>query len=274
MASTPDRDPSSLSAARRALACLDLTSLNLDDTPERIAALCDRALRPGPGVDGHPAAVCVYPRFVAQCVAAVSQTAIKVAAVANFPTGEEPLDDVLAQVNGALDDGAGEIDVVLPFRAYLRGERDTAQNVIETVAHACKERDTPATLKVILETGALGTPEIMTAAALDAIAWGADFVKTSTGKLEPGATPQAAEALLQAVTTVRERDGRQIGVKVSGGVRTVGDAAGYFALADRYLDPDEAGPANFRFGASGLLDDIVATLTGAATKAPSAPANY
>lgn len=246
--------------AARALACLDLTSLNLDDTPERIDALCDRALVPAPGIDIQPAAVCIYPRFVAQVRRRVQGTAIAVAAVANFPLGTAPIDDVLAEVEQALTDGADEIDVVFPFRSYLTGDHLSAAELVERVATTCHQ-GRGAKLKVILETGVLEDPTTIKAAAAVAVANGADFLKTSTGKLEPAATPAAAEALLQVIVAA-SHTGQQIGLKVAGGVKTVAEAVGYLDLADRYLHPDVAVPANFRFGASGLLNDIVAVLGG------------
>ena len=245
--------------AARALACLDLTSLNLDDTPERIDALCDRALSPAPGIDIHPAAVCIYPRFVAQAQARLRTSGIAVAAVANFPLGIAPVEDVVAEVEQALADGADEIDVVFPFRAYLSGDHAAAAELVLRVSSACHEGASQARLKVILETGVLQEPTPIKAAAAVAVANGADFLKTSTGKLEPAATPEAAAALLEVIASA-QRAGRQIGLKVAGGVKTVAEAAGYLDLADRSLQPNGAEPNNFRFGASGLLNDIVRVL--------------
>jgi deoxyribose-phosphate aldolase len=245
--------------ARRALACLDLTSLNLDDTPERIDALCDRALSPAPGIDLHPAAVCIYPKFVAQARARVHGSGIAVAAVANFPLGTGTLDEVIAEVEQTLADGADEIDVVFPFRAYLAGDHLTAGELVRRVSAACRAGDAPATLKVILETGVLHEPATIKAAAAVAVANGADFLKTSTGKLEPAATPEAAAALLEVIAA-GQREGQLIGLKVAGGVKTVADATIYLEMADRILQPNGAEPSNFRFGASGLLNDIVRVL--------------
>lgn len=245
--------------AERALRCLDLTSLNLDDTPERIDALCDRALAPAPGIDIHPAAVCIYPRFVAQARSRVAHAGIAVAAVANFPLGTSPIGEVLDEVEQALHDGADEIDVVFPFRAYMAGDHLAASELVHRVAAVCHGAARPARLKVILETGVLHDVDLIKAAAAVAVANGADFLKTSTGKLEPAATPESAEALLEVVAAAR-RDDRMIGIKVAGGVKTVAEAAVYLELADRYLHPDVAEPGNFRFGASGLLNDIVAVL--------------
>jgi len=245
--------------AARALACLDLTSLNLDDTREVIDTLCDRALSPAPGVEVRPAAVCVYGRFVAQCSTRLGDSGIKVAAVANFPLGTAAPDDVIAEAEQALLDGADEIDVVLPFRAYVAGDTAQAGELIDRVASVCHSRSRPAVLKVILETGVLNDESTIKSAARLAVANGADFLKTSTGKLEPAATPEAAAALLDVIA---ETSSRPIGLKVAGGVKSVDDAARYLDLADRTF-PGGAVPTNFRFGASGLLNDLVRVLGGA-----------
>lgn len=247
------------SDAARALACLDLTSLNLDDTPERLDALCDRALSPAPDVDLRPAAVCIYPRFIKQVRARLDGSGIAVAAVANFPLGTAPVADVVDEVQRALDNGADEIDVVFPFRAYMAGSHLIAGELVQRIADLCHDGARPATLKVILETGVLHDTTVIKAAAVVAAANGADFLKTSTGKLEPAATPESAEALLQVIAAARLA-GQPIGLKVAGGVKTVVEAAGYLELADRYLQPDVADPSNFRFGASGLLNDIIRVL--------------
>ena len=247
------------SDAARALSCLDLTSLNLDDTPERIDALCDRALSPAPGIDLHPAAVCIYPKFIKQVRARLDGSGVAVAAVANFPLGMSPIADVADEVQQALADGADEIDVVFPFRAYLAGSHLIAGELVQRIADLCHDGARRANLKVILETGVLHDTIVIKAAAVVAAANGADFLKTSTGKLDPAATPESAEALLQVVAAAR-REGQPLGLKVAGGVKTVAEAAGYLDLADRYLQPDAADPSNFRFGASGLLNDIIRVL--------------
>lgn len=253
-------DPGQQDYALRALACLDLTSLNIDDTHQQIDELCDRALSPAPGVDVRPAAVCVYPRFAKQVRARLEGSGIAVAAVANFPAGTAGAGVVVNEVEQALADGANEIDVVFPYRGYLDGAEQTAADLVRRVSRVCTHRARPATLKVILETGMLGERDVIAAAASMAVANGADFLKTSTGKLEPGATLEAAAALLEVIVATQRDAGRSIGLKVSGGVKSVADAAEYLDLADLYLQPDGAHRGNFRFGASGLLNKIVAVL--------------
>jgi deoxyribose-phosphate aldolase len=239
--------------ARRALALLDLTSLNDDDTDERIADLCRRATTP----EGDVAAVCIHSRFVRQAKAALAGTRVRVATVVNFPAGMDNAAAARAETEEALAAGADEIDVVLPYEAYLAGDRSSALAVVDVCREACGDA---AVLKVILETGRLEDPALIREAAADALSRGADFVKTSTGKVEAGATPAAARAMLEAI---RDAGGDR-GFKASGGVRTTEDAARYLALADEILGPDYATAQRFRFGASSLLDDLLATLGGGA----------
>jgi deoxyribose-phosphate aldolase len=234
-------------AARRALPLVDLTSLNEDDTEERIAALCAQARTPA----GPVAAVCVYPRFVAQAAAALSGSPVRVATVANFPAGRLDARGARAEAERALAEGAHEVDVVLPYLAFAAGDRDAALEVVV----AAREATAGATLKVILETGRLETPELVRAAAAAALAAGADFVKTSTGKLAPGATLEAARPMLEAI-----RDHGRGGFKASGGVRTAQDAAGFLGLADEVVGEGWTAPETFRLGASSLLADLLDAL--------------
>ncbi|WP_231379247.1 deoxyribose-phosphate aldolase [Candidatus Solirubrobacter pratensis] len=233
---------------------MDLTSLNDDDTPERIDALCAQAVTPA----GEVAAVCIYAPFVRQAVKALEGTGVRVATVANFPAGAPDPDAAAREADAAVNDGADEVDVVLPYERYAAGDREAALEVVR----AARDATAGAVLKVILETGRLGSPETIEAAAADALAQGADFVKTSTGKLQPGATPEAARAMLTAIAAA----GRG-GFKASGGVRTAEDAASYLALADEVLGEGWTSPATFRFGASGLLSDLLAAL-GVNAQAP------
>lgn len=244
--------------AKRAISLVDLTSLNDGDTSEDIAALCDRARTPV----GPVAAVCVFPRFVAQAAAALEGSGIKVATVVNFPTGDEQIESIRLDTRLALQAGADEIDVVLPYRAYLQGKRPQAMAVIEAVSAQCHERaGIRAQVKVILETGRLKDSAIVLAASRDAIVADVDFLKTSTGKIETNATPEACIAMLEAINENRERGGRTVGLKVSGGLRDTLDAARYLALADAAMGEHWATPATFRFGASSLLDSLLATLS-------------
>jgi deoxyribose-phosphate aldolase len=238
--------------ARIALACLDLTSLNDADTEADIARLVERAQGP----HGRVAAVCVWPRFVAFARARLPAS-IAVAAVANFPDGSADVGRALRETRQIVDAGADEVDVVMPVERMLHGDEPACAALLAAVRHACEGRR----LKVILETGVLHVPATIRAAADMALDAGADFLKTSTGRTAVGATLPAAAVMLDAIAAdppARDR----AGLKVSGGLRTVADAARYIALVAEKLGPAALVPARFRIGASALLDDIDAVLGG------------
>lgn len=237
-------------AARQALACLDLTSLNEADSAADVEALCRRAQTEF----GPVAAVCVWPRFVAQA-RALLPAAIKVAAVANFPDGALDLARALADVEAIAAAGADEVDVVLPFRALMAGQAAEAAEFLAEVRHASR----PLTLKVIIESGELKTTELIAEATRLALMAGADFVKTSTGKSPVSATPQAATVMLGEIAASGLP---HAGFKASGGIRTVAEAQVYLQLAADKLGADALTPQRLRFGASALLSDILATLSG------------
>ena len=245
-------------AARTALACLDLTSLNDADTAADIDALCRRAQT----AHGPVAAVCVWPRFVAQARAALPAS-VKVAAVANFPDGKLDVQRALADVAEIAQAGGDEVDVVLPYRALIAGKTTEVAEFLSEVRFASR----PLTLKVIIESGELATPERIAQATRLALAAGADFVKTSTGKTPTGATPAAASTMLKEI---KASGLSSAGFKASGGVRSVLDAAGYIAQAEAALGADALNPQRLRFGASGLLTDIESVLSGAESAAVTA----
>ena len=240
-------------SARQALACLDLTSLNEVDTPADIAALCARAQSPF----GPVAAVCVWPRFVAQARALLPSD-IKVAAVANFPAGSLDLTRTLAEVREIAEAGGDEIDLVLPYRALMQGRTSECAEFLAELRHATR----PLTLKVIIESGELKTTALIAQATRLALMAGADFVKTSTGKTAVSATLQAARTML---AEIKASGLPATGFKASGGIRTVADAAAYLAL----VSDDARNPRRFRFGASALLNDIEAVLSGQTNAAAS-----
>lgn len=244
--------------ARLAISVLDLTDLDDDTSSAAVDALCARAVAAG------TAAVCVWPRFVTACADRVAASGVRVATVVNFPSGAEAVDAVVATTTAALAEGAGEIDVVLPYRAWLAGDETTAAAVLDQV----REAAAGATVKVIIETGELPDRAAVDRAAHFAILHGADFVKTSTGKTPVSATLEAAEIILEAIAVT----GRPVGFKASGGIRTAEQAAAYLDLADEVMGPGWATPATFRFGASGLLDALEAELAGSA--APPATDGY
>jgi deoxyribose-phosphate aldolase len=266
------------SAAHIALRCLDLTSLNDADTAADIAALCQRAQTHY----GPVAAVCVWPRFVAQ-VRSLLPPEIRVAAVANFPAGALDIARTLSDVQQIRAAGGNEVDVVLPYSTLIQvpghaqvpqiGQSDPAQACADFLAQvraACG----PLTLKVIIESGALSSPALIAQATRLAIAAGADFVKTSTGKTPVSATPEAAAAMLGEIARTggpagRKAGGRTVGFKASGGIRTVADTLPYLALVAEHLGPAALAPERFRIGASSLLVDIVAVLAGNTTAEPA-----
>lgn len=241
--------------ARRAVALLDLTSLNDDDTDKSVTALCKRAVTPV----GSVAAVCVWPRFVKTARKALKGTGVRVATVVNFPAGEDDSATVAADTRAAVKAGADEIDVVLPYRSFIEGARTQPHKVLRTCREACGEG---IVMKVILESGAFPDPDLLAWAARDAIAAGADFLKTSTGKTSPAATLEAAALLLHTIG----QSGRPVGFKAAGGIRDAATAASYLHLADAVMGPGWATPETFRFGASGLLDSLL----GARGVAPAA----
>ena len=236
-------DPEAGAVARRALPLLDLTDLGETCTETKIDALCRDAKR------GAVAAICVWPRFVEQGARALAGTGIRVATVINFPDGGEDCARATDDTAEALRDGADEIDLVLPYRALLRGDGSVARDMVEAVRDTCGS----ATLKVILETGELADPARIREAGRLALEAGADFLKTSTGKSPISATPEAAKAML---AEIRARGG-SAGLKVSGGLRSVADAATYLTLADRVMGPDWTSPKTFRLGASSLFETLI-----------------
>ncbi|MBV8564789.1 MAG: deoxyribose-phosphate aldolase [Methylobacteriaceae bacterium] len=250
-------DKAARAIARRAIPLLDLTDLSDDCRPSAVEALCKRAVTPR----GPVAAVCVWPRFAAQATVLLRGSGVRVATVINFPHGGEDVERAVEDAHEAVADGADEIDLVMPYAAFLRGETEVAREMIVAVATDLAKA---ARLKVILETGALKEAEAIAAASRLAIEAGADFLKTSTGKIAISATPAAAEVMLGAI----KASSKDIGFKAAGGIRTVADAGLYLGLADRLMGKDWARPETFRFGASGLLDALLAANEGrqAATK--------
>jgi len=235
--------------AGRAIRLLDLTSLGEDDDDVVVSALCNRAVTaPGP-----IAAVCIWPRFITLARGLLEHSGVRVAAVANFPAGGDNIARAAREAEDIVNQGADEVDLVMPYTRWLGGDVGVAQDMIAACKAECGD---PVLLKVILETGRLGSAEQIYAASRDAIEAGADFIKTSTGKVEVSATPEAAEAMLRAI----KDSGKDVGFKAAGGIRDTATAGAYLAIADRIMGPDWADARHFRFGASGLLDDLLAAL--------------
>lgn len=244
--------PDLTSAARLALGLMDLTSLNDTDSDAVITALCKQAGTPA----GHPAAVCVYPAFIAtarKALAGAGLQDVRVATVTNFPDGGTDIDRAVRETRESIASGAHEVDVVLPYRALMSGDTEVCRRLVEKCKAVC---GASVALKVIIESGELKTGPLIRQASDIAIEAGADFIKTSTGKVKVNATLEAAEIML---TAIRE-SGKDVGFKAAGGIRTTQDAAAYLQLADRLMGADWITPAHLRFGASSLLDRLLETL--------------
>lgn len=235
--------------ARRVLPLIDLTLLGDDDTVGEVEALCDAAHTPF----GDVAAVCVWPQFVETAIARLDGTGIDVAAVSNFPDGSSDIERAVTESVGIAQTGGREVDVVLPWRALVSGERGVGTELVRAVRTALPD---DMVLKVILESGEIDDPALIRVAAEEAVAGGADFLKTSTGKTDRSATPDAARILFDVATAAA----RPVGVKISGGVRTVADARTYLEIADDALGPEGVDASTMRIGASSLLGDVLETL--------------
>jgi deoxyribose-phosphate aldolase len=246
-------------ALELAIRTTDLTTLEGADTPGKVAALASKAIRPDPSDPTIPsvAALCVYPNLVPTAKQRLAGTGIHVAAVATgFPSGQYPTHIKVADVRSAVELGADEIDMVIDRGAFLSGRYAKVYDEVVQVKEACGD----AHLKVILETGELGTYDNVRRATLLAIAGGADFVKTSTGKINPAATLPVALCMLEAVRDVHHETGRKVGFKAAGGIRQAKQAIQHLVLVHETLGPDWLTPDLYRLGASSLLNDILMQL--------------
>jgi deoxyribose-phosphate aldolase len=254
-----------------AITMIDLTTLEGADTPGKVRGLCTKAAHPDPGDPTAPkvAAVCVYSDLVGPAVEALRGTGIGVASVAtSFPSGRAPLEAKLADTRRAIDDGAAEIDMVIDRGAFLAGDYQKVFDEIGAIKSACGQ---DVHLKVILETGELVTYDNVRRASWLAMHAGADFIKTSTGKVSPAATLPVTLIMLEAVRDFRTQTGRQIGVKPAGGIRTTKDAIKYLVLVNETAGPDWLSPQWFRLGASSLLNDLLMQRQKLATGVYSGP---
>ncbi len=239
-----------------AVRMVDLTTLEGADTDGKVMSLCAKARRPDPANPSVPAvaAVCVYPDLVAVAKDSLAGSTVQVAAVATaFPSGRAGRQVKLADVRWALEAGADEIDMVIDRGAFLSGRYNMVLDEIRAVREVCGA----AHLKVILETGELETYDNVKRAAWLAMLGGADFVKTSTGKVSPAATLPVALVMLEAVRDFHEVTGRRVGVKVAGGIRKAKDALRYLVLVNETVGEAWLDPSGFRFGASSLLNDLL-----------------
>ena len=250
---------SKIFALELAIRMMDLTTLEGADTPGKVRALSVKAMQPDPADSSVPAvaAVCVYPSQVAVARRTLRGSTVKVASVATaFPSGQAPLDVKLADVRAAVDAGADEIDMVIDRGAFLSGRIGQVYEEVVAVKEACGD----AHLKVILETGELGTYDAVRKASLVAIAGGADFIKTSTGKVTPAATLPVTLCMLEVIRDVHDETGLVIGMKPAGGIRTAKQAIQYLCVLHETLGIEWMTPDLFRFGASSLLNDVLLQL--------------
>ncbi len=247
---------SKLAGLRLAFSMVDLTTLEGKDTPGKVLALCRKATHPAAARYGVPpaAAVCVYPKLVRAAKACTAGSTVKVAAVATyFPSGQSSLAVKLDDTRVAVEAGADEIDMVIDRGAFLRGEWNRVFDEIVKVKEACG----PAHLKVILETGELVTYDNVRAASMIAMQAGADFIKTSTGKVNPAATMPVTLVMLECIRDFFFDTGRRVGMKPAGGIRTAKQALGYLVMVKETLGDDWLTPELFRLGASTLANDII-----------------
>src|SRR6187399_2663244 len=247
---------SKVQALELAVRMMDLTTLEGQDTPGKVAALCSKAMRPDPVDLSVPsvAAVCVYPNLVATAKERLVGSDVKVASVATaFPSGQSPTEIKVAETRAVVELGADEVDMVIDRGAFLSGRYAKVFDEIVRVKEACAE----AHLKVILETGELGTYDNVRRASLIAIAAGADFIKTSTGKVSPAATLPVTLCMMEVVRDVYEETGREVGFKPAGGIRNAKQAIQHLILVHETLGPDWLTPDRYRLGASSLLNDIL-----------------
>jgi deoxyribose-phosphate aldolase len=247
---------SKLWALDLAIRMMDLTTLEGRDTPGKIRALCAKAMHPQPGDPSIPsvAAICLYPSLIPEAKDALKGSTVRVASVATgFPSGQTFREIKVAEVKAAVAAGADEIDMVIDRGAFLAGDHATVFDEIVEIKDACGD----AHLKVILETGELGTFDQVRRASILAMAAGGDFIKTSTGKVQPAATLPVTLVMLEAIRDFEKATGRLVGMKPAGGIRTAKEAVQYLVVLYETLGPRWMTPERFRFGASTLLNDVL-----------------
>ncbi|MEZ8968675.1 deoxyribose-phosphate aldolase [Vibrio breoganii] len=252
-------------AALRALKLMDLTTLNDDDTDQKVIDLCHAAK----SAVGNTAAVCIYPRFVPIAKKTLREQGtpdVKIATVTNFPHGNDDIDIAVAETKAAVAYGADEVDVVFPYRALMAGNAEVGFELVKQCKAACGD----ILLKVIIETGELKEEALIKQASEICIKAGADFIKTSTGKVPVNATPEYARMMLEVIRDMGVAE--TVGFKPAGGVRTAEDAAQYLAMADDILGDSWVDSRHYRFGASSLLTNLLNTLEVTDEKAD--PAAY
>ncbi|GEM73993.1 deoxyribose-phosphate aldolase [Vibrio sagamiensis] len=240
-------------AALRALKLMDLTTLNDDDTDNKVVALCHDAK----SAVGNTAAICIYPRFIPIAKKTLREQGtpeVRIATVTNFPHGNDDIEIAVAETKAAVAYGADEVDVVFPYRALMAGDDKVGFELVKQCKEACGD----VLLKVIIEVGELKQEALIKKASQICIEAGADFIKTSTGKVPVNATPEYARMMLEVIRDMGVAE--SVGFKPAGGVRTAEDAAAYLAMADEILGDNWVDARHYRFGASSLLTNLLNTL--------------
>jgi len=243
-------------AAKLAISLMDLTSLTDQESPQDIEKLCKQAKSLG----GNTAAICIFPRFIPLAKKILAQQGtphIKIATVTNFPHGNDDIAIAVSETKAAIAYGANEVDVVFPYKALIAGDINVGLELIEACKQVCPKK---VLLKVIIETGELKTPALIKLASEVSIRAGADFIKTSTGKVKVNATPEAAKIMLQVIKSTNSEQ-VNTGFKAAGGVKNVNDALVYLTLAKNILGDTWTTTEHFRFGASSLLANLLSTLS-------------
>lgn len=256
-----------------AVACCDLTTLEGNDTPGKIRQLASKAKRPDPTDPSisHVAALCIYPRLVPVAAEALAGSEVRLASVATaFPSGQSSLEVRQSEIEQAVSDGADEIDTVISRGAFLAGDYEAVFHEVSASKGAAGE----AHVKVILETGELGSYDRVRRASLVAMAGGADFIKTSTGKLPAAATLPVALVMAEAIRDFQDATGRKVGLKVAGGIRTAKEAIRYLVIVNETLGTGWLTPDYFRIGASSLLNDLLMQIAKQRTGVYSDPDRY
>lgn len=256
-----------ITQAQQAISLMDLTSLTDQETSEDIINLCHQAH----SVAGNTAAICIYPRFIPlakKTLKEINAEQIKVATVTNFPGGGDDIEIALAETLAAIAYGADEVDLVFPYRALKSGREEIGFDMVAHCQNLCVKADVQ--LKVIIESGELESAELIAKASLICIKAGADFIKTSTGKVPINATLEAAKVMLSCIKEHKPN----VGFKAAGGVKNINDAIEYMALARQLLGDDYLTKTHFRFGASGLLSNLLATINQTDNNPDNLSENY
>ncbi len=251
-------------ASRQAIHLMDLTTLNDNDTDQKVIELCATAQTAA----GNTAAVCIYPRFIPiarKTLQEQNTSDIKIATVTNFPHGNDDIDIAVAETKAAVAYGADEVDLVFPYRALIAGDALVGEKMVTACREVC---GSAVTLKVIIESGELKTAELIEQASLICINAGADFIKTSTGKVPVNATLEATKVMIEAI----KKSGKDVGFKAAGGVKDAQAANDYMQAARDIMGDEWVDAAHFRFGASSLLASLLAELNLA--EQPAATGGY